>query len=64
MMFFQAKFVRKCFPKYLKTIKTQAFRKYFKLLIHMFFCAMNFEITCFKIGFESCVLKICDIYAK
>ena len=23
---------------------------------------MNFEVTCFEIGFTFCILKICDIY--
>ena len=38
------------------------FQKYFKFLVNCCFCTMNFEFTCFKIGFRNCILKFCDIH--
>ena len=44
-------FVRECSPKCLETINVLSFQNYFELLIKLLFCTMDFEVTCFKIGF-------------
>ena len=42
-------------------INILCFHNYFKLRISLLFF-MNFEVTCFKISFTVCILKICEFY--
>ena len=40
------------------------FSKIFQIAKKCCFCTLNFEVTCSKIGFTICILKICDTYFK
>ena len=50
--FFGTQFVRKCFPKYLETNNICSLQIFtLNSSKNCCFCTMNFEVTCFKIGF-------------